>query len=126
MKPEPIEEKDIAEDKGDGTPVCIRCFKPVDPLSHYCPHCGEATGQFTQYIPFVNIRWQASVWGRIWRQVWSRDVSFPGRIFRLLMIIWNVPIMLIGLLFRVNQESEKEKCQHSAEPNRGENPRPKS
>jgi len=122
MKPEPTEKRDITEEEGVETPVCIRCFKPVDPLQHYCPHCGEATGQFTPYIPFVNIPWQASIWGHIWRQVWSRDVSVLGRIFRLFMIIWNVPIMLIGLFFRVNQKSEKEQCQQGTEPNCGEIP----
>jgi hypothetical protein len=108
MESQPIEDKDITKEKGDGTPVCIRCFRPVDPLHHYCPHCGEAVGQFTQYIPFVNIRWQVSVWGRMWRQVWSRNVSFLGRLFRLLMIIWNVPILLlIGLPFKIIQKLKK-------------------
>ena len=108
MESENIEERDMVEEEGEGTPICIRCMKPVDPLHYYCPHCGEASGQLTQYLPFVNIRWQANVWGRIWRQVWSRDVSIPGRLFRFIMIIWNVPIMLIGLLFRENQKTEKE------------------
>lgn len=94
-------EKDIYE-----TPVCIRCFTPVDPLLYYCPNCGEATGQFTHYMPFVNLQWQASVWGRMWRQVWSHDVSFLGRAFRLLMIIWKVPILLIGVFFKPDKESQ--------------------
>ena len=108
MKPKDIKETDIGEGEGDETPVCINCFNPVDPLAHYCPNCGEATGQFTQYIPFVNIRWQVRVWGKIWRQVFSRDVSIAGRIFRMLMIIWKVPIMLVGLLFIFNKKSKKE------------------
>ena len=107
MESENIEERDIAGQE-QATPVCIRCLKPVDPLHYYCPHCGEASGQLTQYLPFVNIRWQASVWGRVWRQIWSRDVSIPGRLFRFIMIVWNVPIMLIGLLFRENRKTEKQ------------------
>jgi len=100
-------------DVGEGTPVCIRCFRPADPLAHYCPNCGAATGQFTHYLPFINIRWQASVWGQAWRQLWSREVSVPGRLFRLFMIVWNVPIMLLGLLFKssreiVNNQSEND------------------
>ena len=106
-----MEQKDISEKEDDGTPVCIKCFKPVDPLAHYCPNCGGATGQFTHYLPFVNIRWQASVWGQAWRQIWSKDVSIPGRIFRFIMIVWNVPIMLIGLFFRSDHEIEKEQSQ---------------
>jgi len=98
MNPENTNEKDIIEE--EPTPVCIRCMKPVDPLSYYCPHCGEASGQLTQYLPFVNIRWQASVWGRVWRQVFSHNVSIAGRLFRFIMIICSAPIMLIGLFFR--------------------------
>lgn len=98
-------------DDGEGVPVCVGCFRPVDPLAHYCPHCGAATGQFTHYLPFINIRWQASVWGQAWRQVRSRDVSLLGRVFRLIMIVWNVPIMLIGLFFRPGREGEEESSQ---------------
>jgi len=57
-------------------------------------------------LPFVNIRWQASVWGQAWRQIGYRDVSLAGRLFRLLMIVWNAPIMLIGLLFRPTDTPE--------------------
>jgi hypothetical protein len=99
---------------GDGTPVCLRCFRPVNPLANYCPHCGEATGQLTHYIPFVNIPWQTRVWGQVWRQIWSRDISLPGRAFRLFMVVWNVPIMLIGLLFRPRQEIKQEQPQNDA------------
>jgi len=102
------------DNSGDGTPVCIRCFQPVDPLAHYCSHCGEATGQFTQYLPFESIPWLTRVWGQVWRQIWSRDVSLPGRAFRLLMVVWNVPVMLIGLLFKLRQEPEQEQRQNDA------------
>lgn len=111
MESNSTNESDIPEDESNGSPVCIQCFRPVNPLDHYCPNCGGATGQFTHYLPFVNIRWQASVWGQAWRQIWYREVSIPGRLFRFLMIVWNVPIMLIGLLFRSNQESERDQWQ---------------
>ncbi len=107
--PKPIE---MAEDESEGTPVCLRCFQQIDPLQYYCSNCGEASGQFTQYIPFVNIRWQASVWGQMWRQIWSTDVSIPGRVFRFLMIMWNAPIMLIGLIFQIPNLFKKDNCQH--------------
>jgi hypothetical protein len=119
-----MEENSVAEEKGEGTPLCIRCCRPVDKLQYYCPHCGEATGQLTQYLPFVNIRWQATVWGRVWRQVWSHNVSFWGRILRLLMIIWQVPIMLIGLLFGVNQKPEQDQPQNDTEADDSEPTRP--
>jgi len=101
-------ENEMPEENGVETPVCLRCFQPVDPVAHYCPNCGAATGTFTHYLPFVNIRWQASVWGQAWRQMWSRDVSLPGRLFRLFMIVWNVPVMLIGVLFPPKRATENE------------------
>lgn len=108
MNTSKIDAESKSEDAGEGTPVCIKCFRPVDPLANYCSHCGGATGNFTHYLPFVNIRWQASVWGQAWRQTWSRDVSIPGRLFRAFMIIWNVPIMLIGVCFRPGREEPQE------------------
>lgn len=103
-----MEESSIIEDKGEGTPVCIRCMEPVDPLGYYCPNCGEPSGQLTQYIPFVNLRWLANTWGRMWRQIWSKDISIPGRIFRIIMITWNVPLILIGLLFKKTRTAKKD------------------
>jgi hypothetical protein len=105
----------------DGTPVCLRCFQPIDPLAYYCPHCGEATGQLTHYIPFVNIPWQTRVWGQVWRQIWSRDISLPGRVFRLFMVVWNVPIMLIGLFFKPGQELKQQQHQNDAGSEQGKN-----
>jgi len=105
------EEQDNIEDVGEGTPVCIKCFQPVNPLDNYCPNCGGATGNFTHYLPFVNIRWQASVWGQAWRQIWYPEVSMPGRLFRFIMIVWNVPIMLIGIFFRSTREVNEEQRQ---------------
>ena len=108
MEPQTTATDGTVEENGAGTPVCIRCFRPVDPLAHYCPHCGAATGTFTHYLPFVNIRWQASVWGQAWRQMQSREISLPGRLFRLFMIVWNVPVMLIGVLFRPKRATDDE------------------
>jgi hypothetical protein len=121
MEPDKIEDEK-SKDSGDGTPVCIRCFRPVDPLAHYCPHCGEATGQLTQYLPFVSIPWETRIWGQMWRQIWSRDVSLPGRAFRLFMIVWNVPVMLIGLFFKSGRKPEKKCLQPETESNGGKSP----
>ncbi len=106
MAKETNSEKGVGAEQSTEVPVCIGCFRPVDPLAHYCPNCGAATGQLTHYLPFVNIRWQASVWGQAWRQVGYRDVSIRGRLFRLLMVVWNAPIMLVGLLFRSSGKPE--------------------
>jgi hypothetical protein len=87
-------------DDGPPTPLCLRCLKPVDPISHYCPNCGSATGQLTPYMPFESIRWYTGIWGQMWRQLDSPRVSGLGWFLRLLMIVWNAPVLLIGLFFR--------------------------
>jgi hypothetical protein len=89
-------------------PLCLNCLRPVDPLYHYCPYCGEATGQLTPYIPFINIPWQTRIWGKMWRQIWSREISMAGKLFRLFMIIWNVPVMLIGIIPKLWHRWQKE------------------
>ena len=103
------------QDQQKETPLCLRCMRPVDPLAYYCPHCGEATGQLTPYIPFVSIAWQTRIWGQMWRQVWSREVSVPGSVLRLVLIIYYVPILLIGLIFRPWHEAEETECSDAAE-----------
>ena len=80
-------------------PLCLKCARPVAPLSHYCPNCGETTGQLTPYIPFVNLRMQVNFWVQSWHQVWSGRISWPGRVFRLLMIILLFPLMILAMPF---------------------------
>jgi len=102
---------------GEETPVCLRCLRPVDPRDYYCPYCGEATGRFTTYLPVVNIPWQTRIWGQAWRQVWSGEVSIPGRVFRLLMILWQAPILLIvGLPLTLWHWGEKPEHPPAAQP----------
>ena len=79
-------------------PLCLQCAEPVDPLDKICPHCGEAVGQLTPYLPWESIRWEAGIWGRMWRQLWRRDVSRPGRALRAALIVCFAPILLLGLI----------------------------
>ena len=97
-------------------PLCLNCLHLVDPLFHYCPYCGEATGQLTPYIPFLNIPWQARIWGRMWQQLWSREVSVAGKLFRLFMIILNVPMMLIGVIPKLWHRRQKEEGNKVTDP----------
>ncbi len=83
------------------TPVCLKCFRPISPLAHSCPHCGEAAGQYTPNLPFESIRWQAQTWGRAWRQIWSPGLSIWSRWFRLVMIVLNAPFLLIGVFWQI-------------------------
>jgi hypothetical protein len=121
MESENLEESDFAEEgdgdqvTGEATPLCLSCMEPVDPLAYYCPNCGGASGQLTEYIPFVNIRWQMGVYGKMWRQMFSHDVSITGKLFRFIMIIWQVPLILIGLLFIGGKKIENQQPQPDEE-----------
>jgi hypothetical protein len=42
----------------------------------------------------------------MWRQVWSREVSVPGSVLRLFLIVYYVPVLLIGLIFRPWRQAE--------------------
>jgi hypothetical protein len=99
MADDNVETKE-SEDEGPATPLCLRCLKPVDPVSHFCANCGYATGQLTTYLPFESIPWYTGIWGQMWRQLGSRRVSGLGWFLRLLMIVLNAPVLLIGLFFR--------------------------
>ena len=95
--------ENVAEDGQEGpvgaTPLCPKCLAPIEPGNYYCPHCDEATGRFTPYIPFVNIRYNYSIFGRLWRKVWYEKASLPMKAFSLFLIVFCVPIMLVGLPF---------------------------
>ena len=96
---EKIEASDGLE--GDeGLPLCPRCLTAYDPMQHYCVKCGEGVGVFTPYIPFVNISYNYSIFGRMWQGLWfGKDVGIGTRLFYGFLIVWFVPIMLIGLPF---------------------------
>jgi|WetSurMetagenome_2_1015567.scaffolds.fasta_scaffold455735_2 hypothetical protein len=95
------EKHDESQEPIQDVPVCLNCMNPVESLYHYCPNCGFAIGQLTPVMPYESIRWQADIWGMIWRQLWSKEVSFAGKLFRLFMIIWFVPVILFGIIPKI-------------------------
>ena len=91
---------DARSERVEGCPLCPRCLTPFDPLQHYCDKCGEAVGQLTPYIPYVNIRFSCSIFGQMWKAIWfDKRAPFIKRLFYLLLIITFAPIMLVGLPF---------------------------
>ncbi len=83
-----------------GTPVCLRCLTPYEPLQHYCEKCGTAVGQFTPYIPFVSIPFSVSLFERLWQRIWDSDsVHISKKVFYWALIVWWAPIMLLGIPF---------------------------
>jgi hypothetical protein len=89
-------EIDKQELNDSSTPICLNCTKPVEnPNLHYCPHCGNVTGEYTRYIPFVNIQFNYSIFWSLWSKLNNTKVSLPVRVFYLFMIMMLAPIMLV-------------------------------
>lgn len=61
VSPDPWEGEIKREDlENNSIPVCSKCTKVVKgPLQDYCPYCGNVTGEYTRYVPFVNIPFTA-------------------------------------------------------------------
>jgi hypothetical protein len=96
-------------------PLCPGCLEPIDPLNYYCPKCGHASGQLTPYIPFVNIRFNYSIFGRLWHKLWYEKTSLPMKIISAAMIVVFVPIMLIGLPFVLWEKFSSRKKQNESD-----------
>jgi len=91
------------------TPACPHCLAPISPRDDYCSHCGEAVGQLTGIIPFVNICFQTNFYGKLWRKVWSDEgVGILTVAVCLLCIIVLAPVMFVGCRLQSGMLSEPE------------------
>ena len=108
------DEFDIIEDAGggDGGPVCPECLRPWDGVGYYCDHCGgnEAMNPLASYMPFVRIRFNAGMVGKVWRRfVGGQAVSIWRRVFDLMIVLVYFPFLVIGLPFVVYSKWRKGK-----------------
>ncbi len=96
-------------------PVCEECLRPIDnPSQHYCPNCNHITGEFSRYIPFVNIPFNNVGFGLAWKKITARDFNILKKGYYLLFIILGAPIVIVaGTIvlvwnkFRKKPEKEK-------------------
>ena len=80
--------------------VCSQCFAPVEPATDYCAGCGTSVGQFTEYVPFVNIPWQATGMDRMRRQGWPWNGTVFGRVVGIAVANFIGPFVLVWRQFR--------------------------
>lgn len=84
----------------EAVPVCAQCFTPYIAGDDYCKKCGETIGQYTAYVPYVNIRFVANLYERLWKRVWyEQGVRLHRRVLGLLIIFLGAPVMFLGLPF---------------------------
>jgi len=88
-------------------PVCLKCLHPVLPGAHYCEKCGEAVGQLTPYIPFVNIRFNYSIFGTMWKRIWrKKDTKWTEKLLYGLLILLFVPWLIMCLPFELLRKTK--------------------
>lgn len=78
-------------------PLCPRCLTPCHPLQFYCHNCdsNEAINPLASYMPFVRIRFNTGMFGKMWQRVWyDEDTSVVCKLFYIFMIIIFLLIIL--------------------------------
>ncbi|MHC4665070.1 MAG: hypothetical protein ACYS9T_03815 [Planctomycetota bacterium] len=81
---------------GDAWPVCPQCFVPCHPLQNYCENCdsNEAINPLASYMPFVRIRFNIGMLGKLWRRIWyDSHTSTMAKVLFLLLVIMAVLIL---------------------------------
>ena len=95
------EDKTAAEE----VPVCSNCLRPYDDsLEYYCPHCesNEAANPLTPYIPYVNIRFNVGMVGKLWRRFQRRqNATIARRLLDLLILLLYCPLLILATPFVV-------------------------
>ena len=78
-------------------PLCPNCLNPCNPLDYYCPHCGsnETLNPLASYMPFVNLRFQIGMWGKLWTRCLSRQTNWIMRCLYLALFLLFYPFFLL-------------------------------
>ena len=86
-----VEQVDDEFIPADARPLCPNCLKPCNPLQNYCDNCdsNEVINPLASYMPFVRLRFNIGMYGKLWRQIWrDQDTSIILKlIFSLLLIL---------------------------------------
>ena len=81
------------------TPLCPGCLAPIDATRYYCEKCGRDTGQFTTYVPYVDIPWMATGFGAAWHRLWHGQLRWYSRVGYVLFLLAFAPVLFVGLPF---------------------------
>ena len=83
-------------------PICQKCLQPCEPQQYYCANCdsNETLNPLASYMPLERIRFEAGMFGKLWRRALNKETSMAMRFFSLFLIVIYAPVMLtIGLPF---------------------------
>lgn len=108
MTDEQIENSDVDIEE-DSLPLCIHCLTPFKPpLQHYCSNCGSVVGDYTRYIPFVNIPFEVEFSVNVYKKFWDSDTPIIVKLalFPLVISFWGA-VFFIGLPFELWKKYKK-------------------
>ena len=99
------------ESHSDSQPLCLQCLTPFTPFQHYCSKCGATVGNYTRYLPFVNIPFQVEFSAKVWKKFWRSDASTMSKIalFPIVLVIWG-PLFIVGLPFELYRKFRNKKA----------------
>ncbi|MCE5185641.1 MAG: hypothetical protein LLF76_05900 [Planctomycetaceae bacterium] len=111
-----IFEEPIADENPNqsGLPLCPNCLTPCSPHDYYCPNCGSNSpvNPLATYMPLQSIRFEAGVYGQLWRKCWSPQTHLLKRIAYILVFVLFVPVLLvIGLPVLLCQKPKPHKAE---------------
>ena len=97
----------------EDVPVCLRCLRPCNPITYYCPYCdsNDTVNPLTAYLPLVQIRYNYGFFGKIWRKIWYDETTDDiHKILYLIFLAIFVPfIFLIGVPVLLLSKKERAK-----------------
>ena len=76
----------------DAKPLCPRCLQPCDPLQYYCSNCdsNEVINPLASYMPYLRIRFNIGVIGKLYRLARNYRVPLILRILFWIIIITSL------------------------------------
>ena len=98
QNPDELESQQLAE---DAVPLCPNCFSECNPLDFYCFNCGsnEAINPLASYMPFVKIRFETGLFGKLWRKCWHPQTPMFFRGLCIFLALLYLPFFILGLPF---------------------------
>jgi hypothetical protein len=102
---EPVEDDNLNR---EALPLCPNCLTPCSPQDYFCPSCGSNSpiNPLATYMPLESIRFEAGLYGQLWRKCWRSETHLIERIAYILLFLLFLPFFLIvGLAVLLYQKT---------------------
>ena len=83
-------------------PICSQCLQPGGILQYYCANCGsnDPLNPLASYMPFVRLRFELGLIGKLWRRVLNKETSIAMAVFSVLLVwVYTNVLLIVALAF---------------------------